>query len=55
MTIFVILGINPYKHLVKSIELESKKYQYYDVGSFGPKYGKINLLIITLCDMSIDL
>lgn len=40
MIIFVILEINPYKSLLKSIKIGLSDCQYYDIGSFGTKYGK---------------
>lgn len=46
--ISVILGVNPYKHLLKSIKIGQKECQYYDIGNFGTKYGKINFLFFTL-------
>lgn len=46
--ISVILGVNPYKHLLTSIKIGQKECQYYDIGNFGTKYGKINFLFITL-------
>lgn len=45
--ISIILGVNPYKYLLKSIKIGQKECQYYDISSFDSKYGKINFLFIT--------
>lgn len=37
---FLFSESNPYKHLLKSIQIESKEYKYYDITDFGKKYGK---------------
>lgn len=47
-----ISGKNPYEHLLKTVKLRKKEYCYYDIGSFGAKYGKINysnINVITFC------
>lgn len=65
MIVFVILGINPYNNLLKSIKIGLNDYQYYDIGSFGIKYGKfftyhsfyiqqINLYVYLISAIQID-
>lgn len=34
-----VLGNNPYNNLLKPLKIGSKEYKYYDISSFGKKYG----------------
>nr|XP_012222975.1 PREDICTED: cytoplasmic aconitate hydratase-like isoform X3 [Linepithema humile] len=52
-SVTIMAGINPYKHLLKPIKIESKECQYYDVGSFGTKYDKLPFSIRILLESAV--
>ncbi|XP_076650973.1 cytoplasmic aconitate hydratase [Halictus rubicundus] len=46
-------GENPYNHLLKSVTIESKDYNYYDISSFGKKYDRLPFSIRVLLESAI--
>ncbi|XP_046599313.1 cytoplasmic aconitate hydratase isoform X2 [Neodiprion lecontei] len=49
----MILGENPYKRLLKTIEIGGIDCQYYDVASFGDKYDKLPFSIRVLLESAV--
>ncbi|XP_050449449.1 cytoplasmic aconitate hydratase-like isoform X1 [Cataglyphis hispanica] len=47
---FFANGVNPYKHLLKSIKIGQKECQYYDIGSFDSKYDRLPFSIRVLLE-----
>ncbi|KAG7200609.1 hypothetical protein KM043_001167 [Ampulex compressa] len=46
-------GENPYKHLLKTIQIGSKECSYYDVASFGNKYERLPFSIRVLLESAV--
>ncbi|XP_076175293.1 cytoplasmic aconitate hydratase [Ptiloglossa arizonensis] len=44
---------NPYKHLLKSIQIESKEYKYYDITDFGKKYDRLPFSVRVLLESAV--
>lgn len=49
----IMAGVNPYKHLLKSIEVGQKECQYYDIGNFGTKYDRLPFSIRVLLESAV--
>lgn len=41
MSYYFFTGKNPFDHLLKAINVTGENHKFYDVGSFGEKYGNI--------------
>ncbi|XP_029671232.1 cytoplasmic aconitate hydratase-like isoform X1 [Formica exsecta] len=50
---FFTNGVNPYKHLLKSIKIGQKECQYYDIGNFGTKYDRLPFSIRVLLESAV--
>ncbi|XP_026724520.1 cytoplasmic aconitate hydratase-like [Trichoplusia ni] len=44
---------NPYNHLLKSIEINGKTYQYYDVSALGEKYDRLPYSVRVLLESCV--
>ncbi|CAG9136110.1 unnamed protein product [Plutella xylostella] len=44
---------NPYKHLLKSVEINGKSYDYYDIAALGPKYARLPYSIRVLLESCV--
>lgn len=52
-TVTIMAGENPYKHLLKSIQIGSKECHYYDIASFGGKYDRLPFSIRVLLESAV--